>query len=267
MVFTVKNTGADFDHLSIEFKNDAGIEAGHETVTYDSGRPQLPRLKFQIAQGKTKVKDIVHAVESDPVASQVVVVGPAPGASEDGLVGEVDLVSTSRLTVRRSGDDKRPVQIVFPLWAARLLHFRGSYDGENGAKHFYMAARPGDDQFNSYVNELLADYKEATKQDPTPAFAHDCFVAMARRKQAATFCLGTVSYDEAQYDTAADYFKWVALETSPDVSSSWLYAAKYNLARTYEAAGRKPEAIKLLEEDDSPQSYGNRLRARQLKGS
>ena len=267
IVFTVKSAGADFDHLSIEFKNDGAIEAGRETVVYDSSQTPRPRLEVHIAEGKTKVKDIVHAVENDPVARQVVEVVSAPGASEEGLVGAVDSVNTSRMTLRRTAENQRPVQIVFPLWAARLLHFRGLYDGENGAKHFYMVARPGNDQFDAYVSELLTDYKEATKQDPTPAFARDCQIAMARRKQAATFWLGMVSFDEAQYDAAADYFKMVALETSPQVPSPWLNAAKYNLARCHEAAGRKADAIKLLEEDDSPQRYGNRLRARRLNGS
>ena len=47
--------------------------------------------------------------------------------------------------------------------------------------------------------------------------------------------------------------------------SPWKSGAHYNLARSLEAEGNFVEAIKLLEEDTSPQQAGNKLRARELK--
>ena len=47
--------------------------------------------------------------------------------------------------------------------------------------------------------------------------------------------------------------------------SPWKSGARYNLARSLEAEGDFDEAIKLLEEDTSPQQTGNKLRARELK--
>ncbi len=55
--------------------------------------------------------------------------------------------------------------------------------------------------------------------------------------------------------------RWGAKPTSP-----WQAAARYNLARCYEAEGQLAKAIEIYESDtDSPQSHGNRLRARWLK--
>ncbi len=259
LVFRVKNASSDFEHLAISFVADDSIEPGHETVKFDSSQTQKPTLEFHIAKGKTKAKDILALLASDRVASQIVEADNAPGSSGEGVVDPNDGVTSSKVSVKSESGAKRPSQIVFPLWAGRILQFRGVDSGENGAKHFYLAARPGNDQFAEYVNELLTDYKEATNQDPAPEFARDCQIAMARRKEAATFWLGIVNFEEGQYEAAADWFKMVGGE--------WLNGARYNLARSYEAAGDKAEAIKLLEADDSPQRHGNRLRARQLKAA
>ena len=41
----------------------------------------------------------------------------------------------------------------------------------------------------------------------------------------------------------------------------WTHAARYNLVRTYQASGRRPEAIKGYRADNtSPSRYGNLLR-------
>ncbi len=263
--FQVKLPNADFEYVSIEFQNDPAIVKGKETVTYDDKDGRRPKIIFKIAEGKTTANDVLTAFSADMVAPQVVDASLIGDSDGEGLVDEGDSVHTVRFDVKKALDIKRPVQIVFPLWAARQLHFRGTLGGESGAKHYYMAARPGTDQFRDYVNELLADHKAATNQDPTLQFARECLLAMTRRKQAATFWLGVVSFEEKQFDAAEDYFKMVPVESRPDIPSFWLNAARYNLARTYEAAGRTADAIKLLEEDESPQRFGNQLRARRLK--
>ncbi len=176
-----------------------------------------------------------------------------------GAKAEVVAVTTiaPSAAVVSSGD--RGLQTVdFPLWAGRLLHFQGSYDGEAGAKHFYMEARPGDGEMDEVLGELADRYKTENQVDPTPQIMARYAQAVGQRKRDATFWLGLISFDEKQYDTAADYFRW-------SLKGPWNGAATYNLARCYEATGHTAEAIKLLQEDDSAQRFGNHLRAQRLK--
>jgi tetratricopeptide (TPR) repeat protein len=82
-------------------------------------------------------------------------------------------------------------------------------------------------------------------------------------KQAASFWLGIICYEEGDYPVAIDYFSKRTLEAAPD--GVWTPAAQYNLGRAYEATGQLDKAIELYEDDDSPQRQGNLLRARRLK--
>jgi len=160
---------------------------------------------------------------------------------------------------RRALKSNRPMDVNFPLWAGRLLHFRHEYDGESGAKHYYIASRPADDEIKDYVLELVNDFREPNQTAPEQRYA----MALARRKQDATFWLGLISYDEGEYSAAEDYFKKLTLDLSSD--GPWTDGTRYNLARTYEASGRVDEALKIYAADDSPQRLGNHLRARWLK--
>jgi len=168
-----------------------------------------------------------------------------------------------------AGDRKinlpRPVKMVFPLWAARLLHFRGKYGGESGAKHFYIISRPGEDQINDYIKQLADDWSRDNNAVCPPGIVARYAATVRVRKQDATYWLGLISFDEHEYSTAEDYFKM--LPHGAGQANLWVDGARYNLARSYEAAGRTAEAIKLYEEDDSPQRHGNHLRARQLKAA
>lgn len=159
----------------------------------------------------------------------------------------------------------RPVKMVFPLWAGRLLHFRGHYGGEYGAKHFYILSRPGEDQIPAYVGQLADDWSRDNNARCPPVIVAEYLSAVRARKQDATFWLGLISFDEHEYSTAEDYFK--LLPQGAGQRNLWADGARYNLARSYEAEGRTAEAIKLYEEDDSPQRHGNRLRARSLKAA
>ena len=110
-----------------------------------------------------------------------------------------------------------------------------------------------------WVQELVNDFREPNQRPPVERYA----AAILRRKQDATYWLGLISFDEHEYTTAEEYFKNLSLDVWPH--GPWTDGARYNLARTYEAAGRTDEAVKLYESDDSAQRHGNRLRARWLR--
>ncbi len=265
-MFNVRPEAAgNLERVEISFEYGKDIAQGQETVQYDTGNSQKPKLVFRIAEGKTTASDILRTLASDPVANQVFEAFLVEQTGE-GVVDKKDSTIATRVTLQGPKDIGRRMQIIFPLWAARLLHFRGVYGGESGAKHFYMMARPGNDEVNKYIQELISDDQEANRRAIAPAVAQLYAYAVVRRKQDATYWLGLISFEEAQYEAAKDYFAQAIAEVTPRDPFSWANAATYNLARTCEAAGEAAEAIKLLEEDTgSPQHHGNQLRARWLK--
>jgi hypothetical protein len=148
------------------------------------------------------------------------------------------------------------------LKRGRALHFKGEYEGLQGAKASYLNARPPD--------EYLDDFKlppETVKKIPVEAIAKveaAQILLMREGKQNASFWIGLIFFEQKDYPNAIDFFANRTLGAGP--TSRWTSAARYNLARTYEAAGEVPKAIELYESDtDGPQSHGDRLRARWLK--
>jgi hypothetical protein len=141
--------------------------------------------------------------------------------------------------------DQRHVQIVFPLRTGRPLHLRGEFDGDEGAKHFYMLARPSAREISSF-------------KLPVERFVSD------RAKQDATYWLGLIAIEQGKEPSVVvDLLLHKTLEAFPD--GRWTPGARFNLARVYEDAGQSDRAIELYEADDSPQRAGNLLRARKLK--
>lgn len=134
-----------------------------------------------------------------------------------------------------------------PLWKARIHHFKGIFEGEENANAYYQLARPAD-----------ADLEAAGLQD-----AQRQVLTTAKRN--ASYWLGVVAFERAQFGPAVEHLKKRTLEATP--SGPWTYGARYNLARTYEAQGKLAEAIELYAADTSPQQHGNRLRAKWLRES
>ena len=95
---------------------------------------------------------------------------------------------------------------------------------------------------------------------------------MRMGKNAATYWVSLIQYDDGRYETAQTWFAKRVLdselisrrELTGDVLSPWVAAARYNLARSLEQSGQVDEAIKLYKTDGDPQEHGNRLRARLL---
>ena len=56
-----------------------------------------------------------------------------------------------------------------------------------------------------------------------------------RGKQDASYWSGLIAYQRGNYPAAVDYFARRTLEFMPD--GPWTDGARYNLARTFEAAG------------------------------
>jgi len=153
------------------------------------------------------------------------------------------------------------------LKRGRALHFKGHYDGEDGAKAQYLAARQSDDYIAKYTlpPDVAQQYlKQGYSAQAIARLEAAQSLMMRDAKQAASYWIGLTFYDQKDYPNAIDYFENRTLGAKSE--TAWADAARYNLARTYEASGNMPKAIELYEADTtSPQSHGNRLRAKWLK--
>jgi len=89
---------------------------------------------------------------------------------------------------------------------------------------------------------------------------------LLQAKQDASYWLGLLAFQRANYSSAIDYLARRTLEVMPD--GPWSSGAQYNLARCYEAADEPAAAAELYQSDtDSPGYHGNLLRARWLSES
>ncbi len=142
------------------------------------------------------------------------------------------------------------------LWKARMRHFQGRQETDNKSQ-----------------DDAIDDHREAaqlyTSKSVRPTDAKIARVSSAEERRVnstakldATYWIGLLSFDEGKYEVAAD---WLSRPQLSEDDSPWSSGARYNLARTLEVQNKFNEAIKLLEEDTSPQRHGNRLRARTLK--
>jgi hypothetical protein len=111
-----------------------------------------------------------------------------------------------------------------PLWRARVRHVSGKYyenmeETDPSLKKlmmysWYQIARPAESDLESLGLQTL-DWEQ-----------------LHRMKQHATYWLGLVAYDMANYEAAATYFEMVLKD---EANGGWTAGARYNLGRTYEA--------------------------------
>jgi len=170
------------------------------------------------------------------------------------------------------------------LLKGRVRHLKGSLIGENSATYYYQSARTSNQNLLEAQKTLLARHYKAiqefnTKRAPAARMTEEEIQARTRQvaaieltmliqaKQSASFWMGLIAYErgtDSSYDSAIDYFTKRTLDASPD--GPWTHAAKYNLARSYEAIGQPKKAIERYQLDTtSPSYFGNLLRARWLK--
>ena len=169
------------------------------------------------------------------------------------------------------------------LALARWRHLHGQFDKDDeedaeGARVLYLQQRAPEFEIEDLgidVNlqkaygvrrELGMDQKQYEMQ---LRYAQDL---MRMGKNAATYWVSLIQYDDERYETAQTWFSKRVLasdlisrrELTGDVLSPWVAAARYNLARSFERSGKIDEAIQLYKTDGDPQEHGNRLRARLL---
>ena len=160
-------------------------------------------------------------------------------------------------TLRRQGARKKkrrlaakeqfdPFVWIPVLWKGRVLHFKGQFNGEESAKSFYRMARPANARIEKdrALSARIANLEKRAKTD-------------------ASLWLGLVAFEGGNYRVAVDYLQRRTLSTAPEGPRA--DAARYNLARAYEALGQWDNAKRLYLADRSAQQHGNRLRARRLE--
>jgi hypothetical protein len=133
-----------------------------------------------------------------------------------------------------------------PLCRGRILYLKGKFVGDGGATEQLQAARPAE-------NELTAS-------SAPPAEKY-----MSRRgKQDAGYWLGLIAYQRGKYRVAAFDFVNLTLRATPP--GPWISGARYNLARTLEAAGETDRAVIQYQSNaESPGYLGDLLRAKWLR--
>lgn len=142
-------------------------------------------------------------------------------------------------------DEARTRRAFRPLYAGRLREFRGQFDGPDGAKAAYLAARPGSAALAEAMAALPPPQAEVLKR------------TYEEMKADATYWLGVLILGEKDYATAVDYLERMTLKADPE--GVWADAARVNLAAARLGLGEREEAARLLREDPSPQRFGSRL--------
>jgi tetratricopeptide (TPR) repeat protein len=154
-----------------------------------------------------------------------------------------------------AADEFLPYAWIPELWRGRVLDFKHKWDGERGAKYYYIECRKA----NTDLDVMLFPPRPVSNSAKENASLHMGLIAFEEQ--------GGVKPGERKYESAIDYFSQRALATFPD--GSWNRLARYNLGRSYEAAGDKEKAIAILEQGIKgapwPQEIGDKLRARRLK--
>lgn len=197
----------------------------------------------------------------------------------DGIQFKRDLASDREALIELNRQHSL-FRLVSPLAKGRRQHFRGRFENrpdELGAKRLYLECRIPDAQIKEFVSsqtgptasgESDASSDDASRREQLASDARELMVSV---KQCASYWLGLVAYDDGDYEVAANYFQKRTLEAAPD--GPWAQGARYNLARCWEAIGITQNDRDMLEkarqtyleDEQSPQRYGNQLRARRME--
>ncbi len=233
-----------------------------EEQRYPIEAEDLEHLVALVEGSPLALSSRARMLEKELSGDQAVVLTSQPSAIAEAIrrSGAIDEVRLWNLPYRTRDEQltrERPAQQVAALefqvfawrpqlWKGRVLHFQGEFDGERSAKHYYRQVRPSDKEIaNSPRHDIEKNF-------------------IRQAKHHASYWLGLLTFDTGEYEVAVDFLRNRTLQATPD--GPWTRGARYNLARAYEALGKTKQAIALYEtSDESPQSHGNRLRARRLR--
>lgn len=161
-----------------------------------------------------------------------------------------------------------------PLAEARHLHFQGQFDAQGekdkpGALQLYFSLRLPNTAIESLETSAEARRLLGVRDEmlPKDTKARNQRLSDSTRiakilKDHATYWIGLSHFDSGDHVAAKEWFEVFTLQDTPD--SQWHPAARYNLARCYEAEGDWEGARQLYLDDESPQKHGNLLRAQRL---
>lgn len=258
----------------------------------DSDRPypltadDLKSVKAVVEGGPQYLSRRMRAIESRLSGKQKIVLTTTPSqvAAKVGKLAHVEscelwaepfAVEGRKAALDPAGEQALLRELVIftpqsPVRTARALQFKGQYDGDKGAKKHYLLARPSKQQLDEIEAhpELVLGGKENLsryKPESVDKLIQQQIEVLKTAKECASFWLGLIAFDQQKYDVAVDFFVERTLKENP--GGPWSAGARYNLARTYEAAGANDKAVELYMADKSPQRFGNLLRAKRLQGS
>ena len=171
------------------------------------------------------------------------------------------------------------IHVYPPLATGRLLHIVGQRIGGdygmNAASH-YLQCRVPDWELEQLSDPNAAENLEQKfgklPEDPVirNSYMRQIRSSMTTVKTLATLWLGQMVFENGEYKVSTNYLR----ELSDSEESAWITeAARYNLARALEARAIEQQdrtvleqaIATYLEDTESPQSIGNRLRARWLE--
>jgi hypothetical protein len=181
---------------------------------------------------------------------------------------------------------QRPLERLTPLVQGRLLQFRGQFDNtedQPGARAYLLQARTSKQDLQNFdvpFDQVPPDSPLLAQLPPADERArrqrYEQLMAQAKElailsKQYATHWLGLIAQETGRHDVAVDYFQARTLDAEQE--SPLAQAARYNLARCWEALGRRDGDVAALDraaaiyvsDPDSPRAAGNRVRARRLQ--
>lgn len=158
-----------------------------------------------------------------------------------------------------------------PLRQAREAYFRGDFSLEpprRGARELYLAVRPPDAELRRLAIAgdawMFFGLREPPKSPAETQRLNDQYVSLLRRgKEDATYFLGVCQFEEGAFDLSREWFEKVLIEKAAD--SPWVGPGRYMLGRSYESLNEWEKAREQYLTDQSPQRYGNILRASAIR--
>jgi hypothetical protein len=189
---------------------------------------------------------------------------PIRQARQQQLRGTFD--TSEEIRSRRLQRERHQRESLTPEELREVKKRRAPTPLDGGAVELYLSMRPDGQAIDDLAD---SEYWQTFFGQPLPQDEQQrrqmlemWGTRIQRFRDDISYWLGLIQYDKGSYENAITWLKRCMPENSPE--APWADGARYNLARCYEALGQTQEAVKLYRSDDSPQKYGNQLRAKWL---